>query len=168
VNQDLVRHVWPRAQGRCEWWQAVGTWTVPEATSPTFSVAPASGAGFNQLFSFAISDPLGPPATLNILINGSLASQYACMLAYSRSSNQMWMVADDSNSWLPPVTVGTADTLENSQCSVDVSKVTVVQGSLPVTLNAPWCSKRDFGGPKTVYMPIPSVWWQTVGAWTVP
>ncbi len=93
-----------------------------DANSPpsAVSVTPSSGTGLTQTFSFLFSDPNGftDIAATDMLINGPFGSANSCYTTYSRSLNQLWLLNDAATSWGASIMLGSASTLQNSQCMV--------------------------------------------------
>src|SRR4029077_53633 len=65
-------------------WQQRGTWTVPTVAPTLVSVAPSSGSGSSQTFSFVYSDVKGYASITSLLtiINSSLSGSAGCYLLY--------------------------------------------------------------------------------------
>jgi hypothetical protein len=76
-------------------WQARGTWTVVAAGPANVSVAPASGSGASQSFSFVYSDPYGYADIhyVEMLFQSSLSTANACYVQY--------VPANGSSAWWP-------------------------------------------------------------------
>src|SRR5207253_8030470 len=71
-------------------WRALGTWTGSANLPPSaVSVAPNSGTGANQAFTFLYSDPNGYTdiSVTYALFNSTLFGGNACWVAYVRASN---------------------------------------------------------------------------------
>ena len=117
----------------------VGTWNVtsPSALMPV-SVSPGTGAGAAgtpQFFTLTYSDPLGANdiSGSQIIINPALQGAFACYVLYGRGSNLL-AIANDNATAFTNGTLGTAGTLQSSQCSVDLSKSFQVQTGNTVNL----------------------------------
>jgi hypothetical protein len=99
---------------------------------------------------------------------GSVANR--CLLYYEHSSNLLRLIDDAGTAWLPG-TPGTAGTLQNSQCSINVGATTVVSSGNNVTLSIPMTFTPSFAGAKQVWMyalgSTASSGWQQRGTWTV-
>ena len=70
-----------------------------------------------------------------------------------------------------PATLGSAATLQNSQCSVNVEKANIGPNGNTVTWNVPMTFKPSYAGAKNVYMLAADVsgsnsGWQQLGSWT--
>jgi uncharacterized repeat protein (TIGR01451 family) len=157
-------------------WQQEGAWTVSAASGvPTaVSVTPTSGSGASQTFALEYSDTAGA---------GSLALMYAwfntnlttasssCILYYQRSTNQVNLLNDGATAW-EAATLGSAATLQNNQCSVNVAAATAVPSGNTLTLTLPMTFKPAYAGAKNIYMYDSDVsgansGWQQEGTWTV-
>ena len=117
----------------------VGTWNVtsPSALTPV-SVSPGTGAGpagTPQFFTFTYSDPNGANdiSGSQIIINPALQGAFACYVLYGRGTNLV-AIANDTATSFTNGTLGTAGTLQNSQCSIDLSKSFQVQTGNTVNL----------------------------------
>jgi subtilase family serine protease len=139
------------------------------------SVTPSSGSGTSQTFALQYTDTAGSASLKQVWVyfNSTLANpaSNACMLYYNTASNQMNLLNDNATSWLP-ATVGTATTLQNSQCSLNVAATTVVLGANTLTLSVPMTFKPAYAGAKNTYLHAVDVsgsnsGWQPLGAWTV-
>ncbi len=161
-------------------WQSEGAWTVPGAGGGNLppsavSVTPASGSGARQTFAFLFSDPNGftdLPWT-QIIVNGALSIFNGCYVHHDRAFNVVYLRNDDSTAWLGPVSLGTAVTLENSQCTVYAATSSASGSTTNLTVNLDLGFKPAFTGAKGVFMQTQDVAgaatsWQTRGAWTAP
>jgi len=158
-------------------WQQLGAWTVTSAagTASTVSVTPNSGSGATQTFALEYSDTAGASSLKQVwaYFNATLASPAAsaCLLYYNTATNQINLLNDNATAWMP-ATLGSATTLQNSQCSLNVATATVVPNGNNLTLNVTITFKPGFAGAKNVYLHSVDVsgansGWQQLGAWTV-
>jgi Beta-propeller repeat. len=155
-------------------WQARGTWTVVAAGPANVSVAPASGSGANQTFSFVYSDPYGN-ADINwaqMHFQTQLVSQNACYLQYTRASNVIQLVNDSGGGYAGSAAVGIAGSLNNSQCTLDTGASSVAVSGNNLTLNLALIFKPAFAGAKNISMGVVNnanvfSGWQVKGTWTV-
>jgi hypothetical protein len=92
------------------------------------------------------------------------------MLYYSRATNVLNLLNDAGTAWTS-MTVGAAGTLQNSQCSVDLSQTTGTPSGNNLTLSLPVTFKPAYAGAKQVWMfaagGAGSSGWQQRGSWTV-
>jgi len=166
------------ASGATSGWQTEGTWTVPSGsgTPAAVSATPSSGSLASQNFVLRYSDTAGA-SNLQLVyayFNATLANPAVntCLLYYNVATNQINVLNDMSTAYLT-ATLGTATTLQNSQCSVNVATTTVALTGNSLTLNLSMSFKPAFAGTKNIYTYARDVsgassGWQTEGTWTVP
>jgi len=115
------------------------------APPSAISVDPSAGAGSLQTFVAKYFDANGEhdfQYTFLRFDDGSGGWPNQCILQYHQNLNEVSIV-DDNGNWGAPVPLGTATTLSNSACSVDVSGVmvtafdSVLTVSYPVTFGTP-------------------------------
>jgi hypothetical protein len=102
-------------------WPKLGIWTVPGAQPPeTLSVIPSSGTGSSQTFSFLYSVPNAASelADVQAVFNTAVNGAGACYFRADPQHNQLWLANDNVSAWLGPILLGSANTLQNSQCAV--------------------------------------------------
>ena len=159
-------------------WQTRGTWTVPPEVVPAapvaVSVTPESGSGAGPTFSFLFSDENGAAdiEAARMVVANSLSAAYSCYVWLS-NGNDLLLRDDASTQWLGPVSVGSAGSLANSQCTVNAEDSSISNSGNDRTIDLAVTFNTAFGGDKTVYMFARdsgglSSGWQTRGAWTVP
>jgi len=145
------------------------------ATPQAGSVFPTAGTAASQAATFTFSDAAGVQSlgVMNILVNSALDGRKACYLAYVRSGNVLYLVADDGGTLSPGQVLTAAGSLSNSQCTVSwgASPVTTSGNSLLLTLNLAYTTA--FAGNKIVYLAAGDVsnnnsGWQPLGVWQVP
>jgi len=164
--------------GTTSGWQTEGTWTVPSAsgTPAVVSATPSSGAGASQNFGLKYSDSAGTANLRSVYayFNATLANPAtnSCFLYYNVAANQINLLNDTSTAYLT-ATPGTAATLQNSQCSLNVAATTVAVNGNTLTLNLAMTAKPEYAGTKNVYLYATDAsgsnsGWQTDGTWTVP
>jgi hypothetical protein len=95
----------------------------------------------------------------------------SCLLSYQPSTNQLNLFNDGATAWLA-ATLGTATTLQNSQCSVNVATATAVRSGNTLTLTLPMTFQPAYAGAKNIYMYDSDLsgansGWQQEGTWTV-
>jgi hypothetical protein len=135
------------------------------------SVTPSSGSGTGQTFSFVFSDPNGAAdiTSTQMDINATLSASNACYVFYSRGSNTL-QLAGDAGGFGSPITVGTAVTLQNSQCSIDVGASSVTMSGNTLTVNLAVSFKPPFAGAKNVFAEVQNPafdsGWSQLGMWT--
>jgi hypothetical protein len=140
----------------------LGHWFVgnlQDGIWPTvISVAPNSGTGRSQLFSFQYSDGngylfLGSAITF---INSSLNSALSCGIYYQQESNNISVVNDAGTGWVGTMVLGSPGTLQNSQCSVDVGASSASGSGNILTLNVSLTFKPGarFSGQQTIFSKV--------------
>ena len=154
-------------------WQAMGTWMPVDPTPSVVSVTPSSGSGSSQTFSFVFSDPVGYQdlAWQQIIINSVLSPTGGCYIFYSPSNNLVYFGNDTGALALGPQVLGTAGTLQNSHCSLNVGASSVSGSGNNLTLLLALSFRGGFAGTKNIYAVTGSAsglfsGWQAVGTWT--
>jgi hypothetical protein len=157
-------------------WQQLGAWTLATAGTPsTVSVMPSSGSGNSQTFTLQYSDTAGAANLQQVwaYFNATLANpaSHACMLFYNPATNQINLLNDGTTLWMP-ATLGSATTLQNSQCSLNAATATAVPSGNTLTLTVTLAFKPAFDGAKNVYLHAVDLsgangGWQQLGTWTV-
>jgi hypothetical protein len=157
-------------------WQRLGRWMVgdtAEAAPSAVSVTPSSGYGTTQQFSFVASSPNGAAnlSWLVMLFNTTQSPQNGCYLHYSVIGNQLYLLSDDGKAWTqgPP---GTAGTLSNFQCSVDLATTTAVASGNTLTVSPAITFNAGFKAGLQTYMFVTDIpglnsGWQRLGWWMV-
>jgi hypothetical protein len=158
-------------------WQQEGTWTVPPSAGVpgAVSVTPSSGSAASQSFALQYSDTAGAKnlQLVYVWFNPTLTNAVnSCILYYQPSVNQLNLLNNAATAW-SAATVGSATTLQNSQCSVNMATVTVTLNGNALTWNLPITFQSAYAGAKNIYMYASDVsgassGWQQEGTWTVP
>jgi len=163
--------------GSSSGWQQLGAWTITSTagTPSTVSVMPSSGSGATQTFVLEYSDTAGASSLTQVwaYFNATLANPASntCLLYYNTANNQINLLSDNATAWMP-ATLGSATTLQNSQCSLNVATATVAPSGNTLTLNVTVTFTPSFVGAKNVYLHAVDVsgsnsGWQQLGTWTV-
>jgi uncharacterized membrane protein len=159
-------------------WKQLGWWMVgpnPEMPPVAASVTPSSGAGITQRFDFVATDPggVGSIAGLSMLFNTSGTRVNGCNLLYYAPANQLLLASDDGTSWSTGQPMGTGS-LENSQCSVDLSATTVTPTSHTSLMVSPTITfKSGFTAGVRIFLNVAdfagmsSGGWKQLGWWVV-
>ena len=158
-------------------WQQSGSWTVSGTTGTpaVVSVTPSSGSGASHTFALQYSDTSGAASLQQVWVyfNSTLANpaSNACLLYYSAASNQINLLGDNGTAW-QAATLGSATTLQNSQCSINAATATVASSGNALTWNVPMTFKPAYAGAKNTYLRAidisgTSSGWQQLGSWTV-
>jgi uncharacterized repeat protein (TIGR01451 family) len=152
-------------------WQSLGTWTVP-APPQAVSVSPSTGSGASQTFTFVYADSNGAAdlASAQALIGASITGVSSCYVWVTPGTGAIWL-ASDAGTWASPLTLGTAGTLQNSQCAVNVGSSSGTPSGNTYTLDLAVSFQTGFSGAKSIYSYASSMaalnsGWQTVGTWT--
>jgi hypothetical protein len=152
----------------------VGSWTVTGGSPTADSVTPASGTGTSPSYTFTVSDSasalniIGISALVTAGAPSSIAN--ACYVVYNRGNATIGLY-DNSGTTLTTKPIGSAVSLQNSQCAVGSSGMITSGNSVSLLLNVVFFSPA-FSGAKTVYLqasePNTSSGWVSRGTWTVP
>jgi uncharacterized repeat protein (TIGR01451 family) len=155
-------------------WQTRGTWTAQAVIVTADTVTPASGSGSSQTFALQYSDTAGATtlSTAWVWFNASFAASSAnsCMVYYDRAPGIYYLLNDAGSQWIqgaPWVTT----TIQNSQCSVNLSNSSTVVNGNVLTLNLAMTFKPAYAGTKNIYMYVAdsigaNSAWQNRGTWT--
>jgi hypothetical protein len=153
--------------------ELLGTWHVNPLSSLT--VAPASGSSSTQTFSFVASDVDGASDIqwIETNVNATASFVSGCAAFYDPNQNIAYLLSDDASSWSAPGTVGSAGTLQNSQCTLDLGSSSASSAGNNINLNLALSFKAGFSGAKNVSGSVRSftgnnLSLSTVGNWTVP
>lgn len=151
--------------------------TLPDGpnVSPTVDwVSPSSGSGANQVFTFRYSDADGYEDIVYAwaLIRQTLGAANACYFRYQASQGTLRLLEDAGVTWSAPLTPGTSQTLENSQCRINGLGTSVTGDGSQLTIQVDVTFFGSFAGSKNVWANTrddpPNVGWKLLGAWTVP
>ncbi len=154
-------------------WSQMGTWTVTAGPTPV-SVTPSSGTGSAGTFEFAFTDPSGfaDIVEAQMEVSAVLEAPGTCYIYYSRASSLVYLENDAGTGWSSPMTIGTAGTLSNSQCMINVGTSSVSTSGNNLTLNLALTFQSAYAGAKNTYALVANATtnsgWLTMGTWTVP
>jgi hypothetical protein len=144
----------------------------PTGSTPV-SVSPPWGSASSQVFTVSFNDPNGwqDLDVVNILINNFLDGRNSCYLAYSRSANVLYLVANDGRT-LMGLPVNGSGSVSNSQCTVNGAGTTA-SGTGNVLTLAVNLTFANYAGNKIVYTAARDLHggnsgWQALGVWNVP
>jgi hypothetical protein len=154
-------------------WPQIGTWNIVPVSVPTANaVAPASGTGLAQSFSFTFSDTNGANdiATASFFINNVYTIANGCYVSFNRAANTISLFRDTDSTFLP-VTPGVNSTVQNANCSISGSGASAVISGTLLTLTIPVTFKPAFTGPRIIYSSVADAGgltsdWKAVGTWT--
>jgi hypothetical protein len=161
------------SDGASTGFQQLGTWTVTVITQApqAVSVTPSSGSGASQTFTFVYTDvnsvlDIGSAQTM---INASNSGVSSCYIWVAPVTGAIWLAGDAGN-WPAPLILGTAGTLQNSQCAVNVGLSSGVLSGITYTLNLAISFGSGFSDVKNIYSLATSLaglnsGWQILGTW---
>jgi uncharacterized repeat protein (TIGR01451 family) len=156
-------------------WTALGNWTVTAALPQAVSVTPSTGTGSSNTFSFVYSDANGASdlGVLQVVVNSSLSGYQGCYISIDPVHNTLWLLNDGATAWQGPITLPTASTLANSQCTINGGSSSIALSGNNATVNLGLSFSSGFGGAKTVYGYAQAgdglnSGWTALGTWTVP
>jgi Zn-dependent metalloprotease len=147
----------------------VGTCGVPTADS----VTPGSGTGTSQIFTLNYSNSQGATNLSAgwVWFNATFAPNAAnsCLAYYERPSHTVFLLNDAGTTWLSGP-MGTAATLQNSQCSIALASSGASSSGNQLTVNLAMTFKAPFAGAKNIYMYAATAagaisGWQDRGDW---
>jgi hypothetical protein len=140
------------------------------------SMSPASGSGVSQTFTFNFSDPSGYANldVINVLINPFLDGRFSCYIAFSRTSNVLYLVNDAGTALLPGMPFNGTGVVSNGYCTVlgAGSSTSGVGQSLTLSLNLLF-NQTTYAKDHVVYSAARNLTggnsgWVTSGVWRVP
>jgi hypothetical protein len=139
-------------------WQFMGNWmvpTVPTQTVNATAITPIRSSGMAQTISFTASHASGFSSlgVVNLLINDALDATFACYLAYSETTNAVYLVDDLGSILQGGYAIGSASpNLSNTQCKVNVSQGVAVKSGTTVTITLPIEFKFPFKGNRGMWV----------------
>ena len=142
----------------------------------TVSATPSSGSGTIQTFTLQYSDSTGAASlqTAFVYFTAALVNPAvnSCLVYYNPAANQINLIQNSGTTFFT-ATPGTATTLQNSQCSLNVAGTSVTMSGNTLTLNLPMTFLPAYAGGKNIDMYAADVsgansGWQQLGSWTVP
>ncbi|MEO8099576.1 MAG: SBBP repeat-containing protein [Acidobacteriota bacterium] len=152
-------------------WVQVGTWTVPDTLPTVLSISPSSGTGTQQSFVASVSTAASPTnlTKLSFLVTAQNLAN-ACYVEYNRSAGVIGLYSDDGL-MVATKPLGSSLTMENSQCAVGFSSVTVSGGTVSLTVLLVFKTPQ-FSGSKGTYAmgenAVGSTGFYPKGNWIVP
>ena len=119
------------------------------------SVTPSSGSGLTQTFTLQYSDSAGAASLASVWVGFGTSASYpapsACTVEYSPSTNALYLENDAATSATAAV-LGSAGTLQNSQCSVNMTGTAVALSGTALVLHLAVTFNSSFSGSKGIYM----------------
>jgi hypothetical protein len=152
-----------------------GTWTVPSSTTlGAVAVSPSSGSGYSHAFSFVFAVPAGYASLTGVhaVVNSTQSTTNGCWIYYDAAGRALWLASNDTTSW-SNVAVGTNATIQNSQCSINGSGISVSGSGNYLTLTIPITFTSAFAGTRYIYTSATDAGGTTTnfvqnGTWIVP
>ena len=149
--------------------------TMTVSTPAGTNVSPNSGSGASQNFTVQFFNSGGASGlhSVSVWFSSSLSSAAnSCQLSYQLGSNRIHL-ANDGGTLPISAKLGSANTLQNSQCSVAMASTTVALNGNILTLELPMTFSPSFAGAKNIYtyavlVKGSNTGWQQQGSWTVP
>ncbi len=158
--------------------QTLSVTQTAQTQAGSVSVAPASGTGATQTFSFVFNDPTAWTNITSgeVLINATQINSRACYIHWDAAGKSLSLRDDGDTTWLGPVAIGGSANLSNSQCVLLPAKANLTGSGASATLSLPVEFTNYFAPgtltPYNVYMQEQSAatgaGWQQAGTWTVP
>ena len=153
-------------------WCLVGVGTCGVSTAD--SVTPNSGGGTSQVFTLRYSNSAGATnlsktwAWFNATFAPSGAN--SCLAYYDRPSHTVFLLNDAGTAWFSGP-MGTATTLQNSQCAIALASSGAAPSGNLLTVNLAMTFKPAFSGAKNIYMYAENAsggnsGWHDRGDWT--
>src|SRR5205085_1362452 len=104
---------------------------LPLTAAPISTLFPANGIGLGQLFTITVSDALGSNnvSHVQLMIGPSLNTTNSCLVQYDPIGRTLQLLNDSGGAFAGPIAIGTAGTLQNSQCIVDTGLSTATPTS---------------------------------------
>ena len=165
-----TKNVYMAAQdaGQSTGWEQKGTCTIGVTGPLTVS---ASGTG--SVITLTFSDTAGAAALtwVQALMQSSLTGAGACWVQYYRPGNLLMLVNDAGAAGQGAMVPGTAGSIQNSQCTLNVGASSVIASGNTLTLTLALTPSSNFTGVKNIYTAAQdtsgqSTGWQQKGTWT--
>ena len=155
-------------------WTTVGTWTASGGSPTANSVSPSSGSGSSVTFAFTETDSSSQVnltgMTMLITAGAPTAVANACYLVYNRTAATIGLWDNTGNTTLATKGLGSAATLQNSQCAVGYTVTFVSGNSITFSIQLVF-NKTNFPGVKSIYLqatePTATSGFVYEGSWTV-
>ena len=162
-------------------WAALGVvqapGAVPTTTTSVVGMTNPRGAGVGPTqytFTFADTNGTADLGVQDVLINDFINGNHACYIATSRPLNILYLVNDAGNALSAGMSLASAGSVSNSQCTVSWAANVLTPGAnntLALTLNIMFTPAFD--GNRVFYLATRDVNeanntdWQAMGSWTV-
>jgi len=161
--------------GQTSAWQVMGTWTAGSVAQPpvNVSVTPSSGSGLAQTFVFKASSSNGYQnlSYVQMIFSNPATSAAYCLVDYLVGSNTVLVNNDNGSGWVGSGVLGSAGTVENSQCRVTLGTSSALGVGATLTINLAITFKAGLQGQENILMSAgdnsgQTSAWQVMGTWT--
>ena len=155
---------------------ATVTVTAAPVTVTADTVTPSSGTGASQTFTARYSDTAGATdlsmAWLWVTPSTTAPSTNSCLVYYDPGTNGLSLLNDAGTAYTVAA-LGSAGTLQNSQCAVALGGSSRTLSGNTLTLNVALTFTAAFSGVKNLVLYAANAGgvnsgWQSRGTWTVP
>ena len=154
---------------------ATDSTTISPAVVVPVSVTPSSGSGTQQTFNLVYTDSAGMSDLNTAWVwfdNSASSSVTNTCLAYSYPrANALYLLNDAGSAFLGPITVGSSNSLSNSQCTISGSGSSTSTAGSNLTVNLAVSFTAGFAGSKNTKMQVQGFsgqsGWVAMGSWTV-
>lgn len=146
-------------------WVLSGAWTVVGSSAPAVqSVTPASGSSSSQTFTVVTSDADGAAdiQTILFLVNSAITASNGCYISVSPSQGVARLFRDSDQTWLS-ISPGAGTTVENTNCSLSGTALSISVSGTTATIALPVTFKAPFQGQKQLYASVSDAVNQTSG-----
>jgi hypothetical protein len=157
-------------------WQSLGTWNIITAPVP-ISVTPSSGssaAGTARTLTATYVDANGATdiATARLMVSGTLSNKYSLYGYYDCVANRLYLFNDLGKGLIGGFAPGTANTITNSQGSLNCEATSVTKNANNLTVNWNFTPSTGYTGDQNLFLAATNgaganSSWQTLGTWTV-
>jgi hypothetical protein len=136
------------------------------------SVTPKSGSGASQVFTATYSDAMGYQdiSQAMFMVAADAGGVSACAVQFDTHSNNFTLGNDAARVWQGPITGGSSDKLQNSQCVLSGATSSGSGSGNTLTVHFGISFKSGFTGMKNTYLLVygsaGNSGWQTEGTWT--
>jgi hypothetical protein len=124
------------------------------------SASPAAGSGIAQRFTLTYTSPSGLAQLggVEVLIGDDATGISACDVKHTVGSGQVTLATDKGDTWLA-ARLGSADVVQNSQCTITGATSSVTTSGTNLTLTLDVTFQISFKGLRQIYMNA----WDTTG-----
>jgi hypothetical protein len=110
---------------------------------------------------------------VQVVVNSSLSGYQGCYVSIDLVNKTLLLLNDAATAWQGPITLPTAGTLANSQCTINGGSSSIALSGNNATVNLGLSFAAGFGGAKTVYGYAQAAsglnsGWTALGNWIVP